>query len=212
MKISILLGIIGMSLAVVSCSGESSSEENEEVYFDAPAAGDPIQANYALNPDKSYIEWSGSMTGMYDHTGTVRFVVGQFVVENMELKVGHFLVDMNSLETTDSDDLYESGSRVDLIDHLKSEDFFYANRFPTTEFELQSHIGNEINGILSIKGVSRPVIVTDVEVGVNKNLIKIFGTLIFDRQDFDMVFNHPVEDMVIADEVELNIVIYGEIG
>tara|TARA_R110002050_G_scaffold33007_2_gene84438 strand:+ start:19334 stop:20011 length:678 start_codon:yes stop_codon:yes gene_type:complete len=212
MKINVWVLMLGVTLAMGSCAGNTAKEGEDEIYYDAPEDARNSGAVYMINPEKSYIEWYGNMVGMYEHSGRVRFNEGSLVLEDMNIKRGDFIVEMNTIESTDSDDLYEDASREDLVNHLKSGDFFYTQQFPSAMFELINHKGSEINGLLTIKGVTKPVTVTDVEVGVRENLIKVFGTLVFDRREFDVHFEYPVKDMVISNDIELDIVIYGEIA
>src|SRR5436189_2533618 len=77
--------------------------------------------------EKSKITWIGKkMTGQ--HEGTVNFKDGALVFKGNKLKGGSFTVDMNSLTATDLQGEYQGK----LNGHLKNDDFFATDKFPTS--------------------------------------------------------------------------------
>ena len=77
---------------------------------------------------KSKIEWVGKkVTGQ--HNGTVNFKEGNVVFKGKKLSGGSFIVDMNSLTATDLQGEYQGK----LNGHLKADDFFGTEKFPTAK-------------------------------------------------------------------------------
>ncbi len=134
------------SLAVVATSCSSTSEE---------AAIEPI--TYTLDKEASSLEWAGSMSPEYGHTGVVEITEGTLVMEGEELKSGSFTVDMNTLRSTD---LEEPKAGI-LAKHLKGlepdEDhpadlFFNTPKYPTVDVTLGEYKDGKLTLTLSIIG------------------------------------------------------------
>ena len=96
--------------------------------------------------------------------------------------------------------------------HLRSDDFFNAERYPTITFESTSIApganGNyRVDGILTIRDVSKPITLE------GKMLEMMLGRVAFEaagqinRQDFNVTWNKPYSPQWVdgLDEVELNI-------
>lgn len=83
--------------------------------------------NVPVNADKSSVSWLGKKL-LGQHGGTVKLAKGSVVMNNGVLGGGEFVIDMNSIVCTDINDA-EMNAR--LIRHLKSDDFFAVEQFPT---------------------------------------------------------------------------------
>ncbi|MFT3795880.1 YceI family protein [Flavobacterium sp.] len=107
---------------------------------------------------KSKIEWVGKkVTGQ--HNGTVNLKDGALVFKGKKLSGGTFTVDMNSINTTD----LKAGEGKEKLDgHLKNDDFFGADKYPTSTlvFKTIKDKGNNVYTVtadLTIKGKTNPV-------------------------------------------------------
>ena len=97
--------------------------------------------------------------------------------------------------------------------HLRSDDFFNAQRFPNITFEstnlkLEGNGEYRVDGILTIRDVSKPITLE------GKMLGKIPGRVAFEaagqinRQDFNVTWNKTLQvvgGLMVSDEVDLNI-------
>ena len=97
--------------------------------------------------------------------------------------------------------------------HLRSDDFFNAQRFPNITFEstnlkLEGNGEYRVDGILTIRDVSKPITLE------GKMLGKIPGRVAFEaagqinRQDFNVTWNKALQvvgGLMVSDEVDLNI-------
>ena len=128
------------------------------------------------------------------------------------LESGKFVADMNSLTSEDLKDDAEQLAKLN--GHLKSGDFFEADKFPTASFEITKVSANEsgdynmlLDGNLTIKGITKPV-QFNANVTVNNGEVSI-ATEPKDikREDFGVKFQMPVANGVIKNEVNLQILI-----
>lgn len=117
--------------------------------------------NYKVDLAASKIEWIGKkVTGQ--HNGTVDISSGDLKVEKGELAAGNFEIDFNSIKVLD---LEEAESNAKLTGHLKSDDFFSAEKHPKATFEitnvekLSDAKGNnyKVDGNLTIKGITKNI-------------------------------------------------------
>jgi polyisoprenoid-binding protein YceI len=178
---------------------------------------DPIQvepvvmqdANYQLDTANSTINWIGRKV-LGEHHGKVQIQSGSFTVTNGAITAGDFTIDMQSI--TD-EDITDEGMNKKLVDHLKSDDFFSVEKFPTVSLIINgSNAENEtilVQGDMTIKGITQPVEFPVVVTEVNGKLHAI-GTVIFDRTKFDIKFRsgsfiENLGDKAIHDEVELRL-------
>ncbi|HAD98613.1 MAG TPA: hypothetical protein DCG19_14475 [Cryomorphaceae bacterium] len=126
-----------ISWTVASC-GNAPEETVETKEAEEVAAPQETAATYAMVTDGDEIMWEGYKTISGDsHTGTMQVTEGSFTVENGEVTGGSFTIDMNSIY---NEDLPEEGdyNKAKLVGHLKSEDFFYVEKYPTATFTITS--------------------------------------------------------------------------
>lgn len=111
--------------------------------------------NYAVNAEKSKIDWIGSKKGDF-HTGIFPIKSGSVSVEAGKLTGGKFVIDLAGVKVTDA----AGGDR--LTGHLKSPDFFDVAKFAEATFEINtvnytSAQTADVSGTLNIKGAVVPV-------------------------------------------------------
>jgi len=107
---------------------------------------------------KSTISWVGKkVTGQ--HEGTVNLKEGNLIFKGKKVVGGNFTVDMTSMTTTD----LKAGQGKEKLDgHLKSEDFFGTEKFPTATLVFKT-ISEKSAGVysvtadLTIKGITDSV-------------------------------------------------------
>ncbi|MBN2891070.1 MAG: YceI family protein [Bacteroidales bacterium] len=201
-KISILAILIA-SFAIISCN--NSKNENKDMTVDNVDTEQAVE--YQLILDKSVVNWSGSMSGLYGHTGTLEFKDGLLMIQNEKVVGGNFIVDMNSMLTTDADANYAMASREKLIEHLQSDDFFATSEFPTSSFEISGPSGDNLVGKLTIRGNTNDELIENVVVQDNGDEFTITGNLTFDRQKYGVAYSTGMTDKILSDEIELDIVL-----
>lgn len=154
----------------------------------------------------------------------------QFAVKHMMVSTvrGAFSKITGSVHLDDTDvtkSSIEAVIPVDAIDtreakrdaHLKSPDFFDVAKFPTITFKSTKITAGQggkltVEGVLTIHGVSKPVVL-DAEVtpelkGMGgKPMRGISATTKINRKDFGLVWNRPLETggVLVGDDISIQI-------
>jgi polyisoprenoid-binding protein YceI len=118
---------------------------------------------YRVDAEKSVVEWIGRNINNRHH-GRIAITGGEVVLADGRPASGRIVLDMNTITNLD---LQDEGWRGMLHRHLKSEDFFDVERYPTATFELRGAAviagatpgtpNVEIAGSLTIKDTSRSI-------------------------------------------------------
>lgn len=159
-----------------------------------------------INTAKSSIAWVGKkVTGA--HEGTISFKQGNLIFKKNKLVGGNFTVDMNSINVTD---IKAGQGKENLEGHLKADDFFGTEAFPTATLVFKS-IGDKGNGTYSVTADMTIKNVTEsikFEITTEKNTAKTAFKV--DRTKFGIKYGSgsffdSLGDKAINDEFELNI-------
>ncbi len=150
---------------------------------------------------KSNIEWIGQKVGG-EHFGIIKLKSGEITLSK-ENKIigGEFIVDMSSIECTD----LSGKGKQSLESHLKDEDFFYVNKYPTSKLTITSSDEKKIYGIITIKGHSEPI-EFDYKLQSRGGQYIIFSEIKINRTKFDInyksktIFPDQFLDNFIYDE------------
>lgn len=161
-----------------------------------------------VDTSKSSVKWLGKkVTG--EHFGTISIKEGNLEVANGKVTGGKVVVDMNSIACTD---LTDAGYNAKLVGHLKSDDFFGVEAFPTAELVITKveNNGNShtFSGNLTIKGTTNPASFTTTSVKSGK-VTTYTGTLTIDRSKYNVKYGSKsffdnLGDKVIMDEFTLD--------
>ncbi|MBW4360704.1 YceI family protein [Flavobacterium taihuense] len=166
-----------------------------------------IAQTYKIDVSKSIINWEGKkITGQ--HEGTINFKDGYLVFKDKKVAGGSFTANMTTLSNTDQ----TGSSKLKLEGHLKSEDFFSIDNFPTSTliFKSIANKGNNtylINADLTIKGITNSI---QFDLVVNGN--KATAALKVNRTKYDIRYGSgsyfdDLGDKTIYDDFELNVVL-----
>lgn len=91
---------------------------------------------YSLDTDASTFVWAGSKVVGGGHVGTIDPESGYVTIEENELVEGEVVMDMTTILSTDE----AGGDRLDT--HLKSDDFFKVEEYPTSTLRVRSATEN----------------------------------------------------------------------
>ena len=131
------------------------------IAFAATAFTTPVKKKIDIK--ESMIEWKGKKI-LGSHTGTIDLQDGYLEMEGDNLVGGMFTVDMTSINVTD----LSGENKAKLEGHLKSDDFFGINKFPTATLVINKASKNkntyEVDALITIKGVTE-AISFDLEMG-----------------------------------------------
>jgi polyisoprenoid-binding protein YceI len=135
-----------------------------------------------INISKSVVEWTGKKIGG-SHTGAINLKSGNLEFKDDAIVGGTVVMDMNSITNTD---LTDEGYNQKLVGHLKSEDFFGVEKFPTASFVVtKSGKFNDgkasVSGKLTIKGKTEEITFDVVKEGA-----KYSAQIEVDRSKFDV--------------------------
>lgn len=125
-KVSMFLMAAGIVFAACnSPKGDAAATTDAQDVTVADA-----NAEYSVD-STSTVTWTGSKpTG--SHTGKLTITSGNILVkDNMVASGSEFVIDINTLT---NEDLTEEDGKTNLINHLKSPDFFDVEKFPTAKF------------------------------------------------------------------------------
>ena len=173
----------------------------------------PVADVFKVDTSKSKITWLGQNVAGGKHTGEISISKGDLTLAGDKLVSGNFTADINSISVTDL-----TGDRATrLANHLKSEDFFEAPKFPEATFEITKVSGTgsnvSITGDLTIKEITKSVTFPAV---VHKSGDTVHATakgVKRDRTQFDVKYRSGnffsgLGDRAISDEFELDIEIF----
>ncbi|KIA88733.1 YceI family protein [Kaistella jeonii] len=164
------------------------------------------------NVTSSEIRWKGYKTlkaEALSHNGTLKLKSGNLLVKGSEIAGGNFVMDMTSM---DSEDLNGNPKLKKMFEnHLKSDDFFDAAKYPVSTYQIKSVrklnggvFNYQINGVLTIKGISKNVNFPAKVSQINDEIKLTSARFTFNRKSFGLNYN-IFEDMLISNDVEMNI-------
>jgi len=136
------------------------------------AAGFPVETGetakapggpFPFDPSSSIVFWTGS-NRFNHHTGTLLLREGSLTMAEGEAVAGDFTLDMASIACTD---IADPAANAMLVAHLRHEDFFAVDRFPTARFVLKASHRLEgrtdgtpthhLRGDFTLRGLTSPI-------------------------------------------------------
>ncbi|MFY0600445.1 MAG: YceI family protein [Cyclobacteriaceae bacterium] len=173
------------------------------------SVGESTQAQYKIDTKASEVAWlAKKVTGQ--HNGVVALKEGSFGFSKGKLTEGSFSIDMTTIECLD----LEGKSKGDLEGHLKSDDFFGVEKFPTASFVITKAVPQgadtyKVVGDITIKGKTEEIqfIATLKEDG---NKVTGSATITIDRTKFDVKYGSGsffdnLGDKTIYDNFDLTV-------
>lgn len=157
-----------------------------------------------VNVKESQITWVGhKVTG--EHNGTITLKEGTLVFNGKTLAGGDFTMDMTTINTKD----LEGDWKAKLDGHLKNDDFFGVEKFPTAtlKFTKVESQGPEytVTGDLTIKGITKPITFKmNADNGAATAALKIDRTK-YNIKYGSASFFDDLQDKAIYDEFDLNV-------
>jgi polyisoprenoid-binding protein YceI len=163
------------------------------------------QNKLTADTDKTKLLWLGEkVTGQ--HTGTINLKSGWLTLQDNKITSGEFNIDMASLKDSEGNER--------LMGHLKSEDFFGVEKFPTAKLVITGSTafdkGNGVvSGTLSIKDVTNPI---EFKAAMQKKDegIWFFANIVVDRTKYNVrygsgSFFENLGDKTIYDAFKLKV-------
>lgn len=153
---------------------------------------------------ESSITWKGKKI-LGSHYGSINLKEGSLNMSGDQITGGQFVIDMTSIVVED----LSGESKGQLEGHLRSDDFFSVEKFPTSTLVIKS--GNKtadgyyVNGDITIKGTTEPI---SFLLKMNGNTAT--AALKIDRTKFNVRYGSGsfftnLGDNTIYDEFELDV-------
>ena len=169
--------------------------------------------NYKVDTSESIVNWHGKKV-LGQHNGTVKISEGNIVVENGKVKGGKVKVDISTLESLDL--AGDEKTKAMLEGHLKSDDFFNAEKYPEITFKINSveekikgNTDHVVNGEMTIRDITKTVsFPAKVTLENNKVTAEIDADI--DRTDYGLKYGSGkffagLGDNLISDKFNIKI-------
>jgi polyisoprenoid-binding protein YceI len=163
------------------------------------------QVKMTADSEKTTLQWLGEKV-MGQHTGTINLKEGWLTWNNDQIVSGEFNIDMASIKESESNAMLEK--------HLKSDDFFGVEKFPTAKLVLTGSDSFDkgtaiVRGTLTIKGVTNPIEFKAILQKKDEG-IWFFANIIVDRTKFNIrygsgSFFDNLGDKAIYDEFKVKV-------
>ena len=168
-------------------------------------------ATYQVDAKTSEVRWlAKKVTGQ--HNGVVPVKSGQLKVANNSITGGKIVIDMTGITPLDT-------QSDKLTNHLKSDDFFGVEKFPTSTFEITgvkaiagakaAEPNVQVEGKLTVKGISHPlsfpatITIADKSLKASAQGVKVDRTLYNVRYGsgkfFENLGDKTIEDIFTID-------------
>lgn len=159
-----------------------------------------------VNVEKSNIEWLGKKVGG-QHDGSIELKNGSFMLKGDQIVSGSFVVDMTSIINYD---LTNETMNQKLVDHLKSDDFFGVEKYPTATFVVTESTPFKDGKAMLTGDITIKENTERITFEVMRDGDKFMTTLKLDRSKFDVrygskTFFANIGDRAIDDIFKLDI-------
>ena len=177
---------------------------------------------YAIDTTASQVNWEGRKKIVDTrHVGIIGVKGGQVELSGDKITAATIEIDMTAITNTD---LTDSTYNQKLIGHLKSEDFFNVEHYPTSKFVLKSAKAKKgkdgathtLTGDLTLKTETHSV-TFPASIAAKDGVLTGRATLSVDRTKWGIrygsgKFFKGLGDKVIRDEIKLEIVLTAKKG
>ncbi len=169
--------------------------------------------NFKVDTNESIVNWHGKKV-LGQHNGTVKISEGNVIVQNGKVTGGKVKVNISTLESLDL--AGDEKTKGMLEGHLKSDDFFNAEKFPDITFKINSVESSPngktnyiVNGEMTIRDVTKDVsLPANVTIENEKVTAEIDADI--DRTDYGLKYGSGkffagLGDNLISDKFNIKI-------
>ena len=152
-----------------------------------------------IDPKASSFTWTASKITGSTHTGQIAPISSALTLKGDVLVGGEIILDLKNFTVTD----LQGKIGQKFLRHIKSDDFFNVEKYPTSRLEVQSIDKGVATGRLQIMNT-----IKSVAFPIKKEGKTYLGTLTFDRTEFGIKYGSGkffkgLGDKVISDEVSV---------
>lgn len=213
MKMTYMGLLLAFSLFLAACQNNSESDSSGET-LEINKEDFAGSADFQVDTRMSTVAWKGTQNVSNKiHTGNLKVKDGTLKVKDGQLVGGKVMIDMNSLTVTD----LKGESKGKLEGHLKADDFFSVESYPTASFEIATitpvdtigGVSHILSGNLTIKDITKSVSFP-TQVRMVEDAI-LATTLPFTINRTEWGVNHraglmgTIKDKIIEDEIGLSL-------
>lgn len=205
MKNFVLFGAVA-SLVLASCAGNPEGKK-AETSDSVEVAKKVTGTSYTVDTAQSTLYWKGTKVSGF-HEGTVDIKSGAIFVDNGALVGGNFVLDMNTINSTDLEGEYKGK----LDGHLKADDFFAVASHPEASFEISEVKAGAtaadvvISGNLTIKGITKNITFDAKVDEISDTVVKSSADFNILREDWGVNYEGKKDDL-ISKEINFKVTI-----
>ena len=196
------------TVAFASCDSSTATTASDA---DSVANAAASAATYKVDAAASELQWHGSKLA-YGHTGVINLTEGSLSLDKGNITAGNFTVDMKSIKEVGATD---ADAATKLAGHLSSPDFFDAEKFPTSKFEVTGCTENKtdstthtIKGNLTIKDQTKNI-EFPAKVAAEGNNLTATANFTINRNDWGVTYGSglsgAIGDKVIGDNIDYKV-------
>ncbi len=161
-----------------------------------------------IDTKTSKVKWTGyHLAKSYEHYGYINIKTGNLEVIDGDLKGGKIVMDMNSISVSDIP--ADKKDNAKLTGHLKSEDFFFVEKYPESMLEIKNvekldDTSYKVHGDITIRGITEHIMFDVAKTGENKFVANIE----VDRTKHKVVYGWTLENAMLSNTFDLEVELY----
>jgi len=179
--------VLIFSLFVIFLSCKEDKTKKTETKHAKPV--EVVKNDETIKVVESQVSWKGyKPTG--SHHGTINLKEGVLTLKDNQLVGGKFVIYMNTIKDLDMPETDPYNKK--LVTHLKSPNFFYVEKYPTSTFEItgvkpqgENYL---IEGNLTIKDVTKNITFPAKVIKENNEILFTSDAIKIDRTDFGIKY------------------------
>lgn len=202
----------------------ASGTSEEQVHTAAPVGVSRVKnGSYTIDTKQSSVEWAVGkpLIEGYINSGTIGLSQGTITV-NEPSASGNFTIDMNTIHVGATPK--KPGKETALEGHLKGENFFDVQKFPTGAFVITKVTPNAdsdtthqymVTGDLTLKGITKPVTFS-AAIYEKDGMLHAHATFGINRTDWGITYGSGtffdnLADNAIEDTIHLTLTVIGKV-
>lgn len=157
-----------------------------------------------VNTEKSVIKWAGDKIIGNGHKGTIQVKEGEIHVNNGAVSAAKIVIDMDTMEEVGAG---SAEYAAQLIGHLKSDDFFKTQKFPTSIIAVKSIQDNTVTADLTILDKTNEI---TFNAAINNGGTEVSAKFSINRTDWGIVYGSGsffdlLKDQTIKDTIDFEL-------
>lgn len=158
--------------------------------------------SYKVDVEASNLKWTGyHLAKSYEHNGNVQLKSGSLEVLDGKVTGGSFIIDMTTITNND----VEGSKNEKLVNHLKSDDFFNADKFPEAKLIINKVEGSKATGEVTIRNITEPISF-EIEVDeVTDSKIVASASFNIDRSKHEVAYGWTIDNAMLSNEFKIEV-------